>query len=391
MSSKPRFVISKRGVLEKCYGPEGEVVIPEGVTIIGDIAFSYSGLTSVTIPESVKRIGCEAFAHCNKLTGVTIPRDIDIRISSNAFVDTPWRKSLGEVAVLNHVLLDYQAHEGLYSQWDEHIEVTIPENVKVIGDYAFKLRHALSGVTIPEGVTKIDECAFGEGFCNGPCENLTIHAPAGSCAERYAGKKGFGFVAEGEAVTENVQDFIIKNGVLTKYDGSGGNVTIPAGVTVIRYQAFDGFKKLTGVTIPKSVAEIGEKSFARCTGLASVTLLGSAAKIDKTAFEGCCPVIIAPHIPIDNFAPAVRPDAVRGFARLYLEGVELDEEIRIGYLKYIKGNKKRLYPTVIEDEALLRLMLAEKLVTKNDIQPLLDEADKQGNTAAKAALLGDMN
>lgn len=288
MSSKPRFVISKRGVLEKCYGPEGEVVIPEGVkvigekafegrravvrvtlpkgvnrieegafqgcwaletvdipegvTIIGDRAFSYSGLTSVTIPESVKRIGYEAFAHCNKLTGVTVPRDIDIRISSNAFVDTPWRKSLGEVAVLNHVLLDYQAHEGLYSQWDEHIEVTIPENVKVIGDYAFKHRHALSGVTIPEGVTKIDECAFGEGFCNGPCENLTIHAPAGSCAERYAGKKGFGFVAEGEAVTENVQDFIIKNGVLTKYDGSGGNVTIPAGVTVIRYQAFDGFK-----------------------------------------------------------------------------------------------------------------------------------------------------
>ena len=266
-------------------------------------------------------------------------------------------------------------------------------------------------------------------------------------------------MAEGEAVTENVQDFIIKNGVLTKHDGSGGDVTIPAGVTLIRYQAFNGVKKLTGVTIPesvkkkqngafcgtgltsitipegvtesssgtfcrctglksvdipegvkkinsyavidctsltcmtilKSVTEIGEKSFARCSGLASVTIQGSAAKIDKTAFEGCCPVIIAPHIPIDNFAPAVRPDAVRGFARLYLEGVELDEEIRIGYLKYIKGNKKRLYPTVVEEEALLRLMLAEKLVTKNDIQPLLDEADKQGNTAAKAALLDDMN
>ena len=169
------------------------------------------------------------------------------------------------------------------------------------------------------------------------------------------------------------------------------DVDIPEGVKKINSYAFIDCTSLTSVTIPKSVTEIGEKSFARCTGLASVTILGSAAKIDKTAFESCRPVIIAPHIPIDNFAPAVRPDAVLGFARLYLEGAELDEEIRAGYLKYIKGNKKRLYPTVIEDEALLRLMLAEKLVTKNDIQPLLDEADKQGNTAAKAALLDDMN
>ena len=279
MSSKPRFVINKRGVLEKCYGPEGEIVIPEkvkvigerafekrgavvrmtipkgvtrieegaflgcgalesvdipeGVTFIGSKAFSYSGLTSVTIPESVKRIDYEAFAYCKNLTSVTVPKDIDIRISGNAFVYTPWRKSLGEVAVLNHVLLDYQAHEGLYSQWDEHIEVTIPENVKVIGDYAFEQRHALSGVIIPEGVTeigaraceycraltsvaipngvtqigydafagclglssitipasvtKIGEHVFGEDFINHRfCENVTIHAPAGSCAERHA-------------------------------------------------------------------------------------------------------------------------------------------------------------------------------------------------------------
>ena len=39
----------------------------------------------------------------------------------------------------------------------------------------------------------------------------------------------------------------------------------------------------------------------------------------------------------------------------------------------------------------MRFMLAEKLVTKNDIQSLLDEADKQGNTAAEAAVLDDMN
>ena len=149
MGSNPRFVISKRGVLEKCYGPEGEIVIPEGVkvigekafenrrsvvrvtipkgvsrieegaflgcwelksvdipegvTSIGDNAFSYSGLTGAAIPKSVESIGRLAFAYCKKLTRVEIPKDSIIQISGDAFVDTPWRRSLGKVAVVNQI------------------------------------------------------------------------------------------------------------------------------------------------------------------------------------------------------------------------------------------------------------------------------------------------
>ena len=44
---------------------------------------------------------------------------------------------------------------------------------------------------------------------------------------------------------ENNQDFVIENGVLTKYNGPGGDVTIPEGVTEIGSSAFDGCKKLT--------------------------------------------------------------------------------------------------------------------------------------------------
>ena len=116
-------------------------------------------------------------------------------------------------------------------------------------------------------------------------------------------------MAEGEAVTENVQDFIIKNGVLTKHDGSGGDVTIPAGVTVIRYGTFEGFKNLTGVTIPEgvekiqqaafsstgltnvtipeSVTEIGDGTFCRCTGLKSVDIPEGVKKINSYAVIDC--------------------------------------------------------------------------------------------------------
>ena len=42
-----------------------EVILPEGITEIGDGAFSYLyQLEKVNIPTSVERIGSEAFAHC---------------------------------------------------------------------------------------------------------------------------------------------------------------------------------------------------------------------------------------------------------------------------------------------------------------------------------------
>ena len=52
----------------------------------------------------------------------------------------------------------------------------------------------------------------------------------------------------------NASDFIIENGVLTKYVGPGGDVVIPEGVTEIRYWAFDGCENLKSVFIPKSFA-----------------------------------------------------------------------------------------------------------------------------------------
>jgi hypothetical protein len=51
-----------------------EVVIPSGVTAIGDWAFcECESLTSITIPDSVTRIGIGAFCGCSNLASVTIP------------------------------------------------------------------------------------------------------------------------------------------------------------------------------------------------------------------------------------------------------------------------------------------------------------------------------
>ena len=65
---------------------------------------------------------------------------------------------------------------------------------------------------------------------------------------------------------ENMQDFVIKEGVLDKYKGLGGDVAIPEGVTEIGNMAFYGCANLTSVTIPEVVTKIENKAFSGCAG-----------------------------------------------------------------------------------------------------------------------------
>ncbi len=64
------------------------VTIPNSVTSIADGAFKKcSGLTSVTIPNSVTSIGEGAFSDCSGLTNMTLPKHLEGKVPENAFGD----------------------------------------------------------------------------------------------------------------------------------------------------------------------------------------------------------------------------------------------------------------------------------------------------------------
>lgn len=89
------------------------------------------------------------------------------------------------------------------------------------------------------------------------------------------------------APSRAASDFTISNGVLTKYNGSGGKVTIPSGVSSIGSRAFSSCTKVTSVTIPSGVTSIGDHAFNGCTGLTSVSLSSRLISIGDYAFSNC--------------------------------------------------------------------------------------------------------
>lgn len=91
------------------------------------------------------------------------------------------------------------------------------------------------------------------------------------------------------------QDFVIRAGVLEKYQGASADVVVPDTVTIIGDGAFRDCAGLRSVILPDSVTAIGAYAFANCTNLCSIVLGSSVRQIGNAVsgkemghtFENC--------------------------------------------------------------------------------------------------------
>ena len=259
------------GAFSGCSGLTS-ITIGNSVTSIGISAFyGCSGLTSVTIPNSVTSIGLWAFASCSGLTSVTIGSGVtSIGAGNNSsFYDCSSLTSvtLNSNAIASHSYSTYDSVSSIKNYFGEQVtEYIIGDDVTSIGNWAFRNCSGLTSVTIGSGVTSIGGNAF-----NG-CSGLTkviVSDIAAWCGISFG--------------NSSANPLYYAHHLYSDENTEITNLVMPDGMTSIGNYAFANCSGLTSVTIPNSVTSIsiGEDVFANCSGITSMIVESGNTKYDS--------------------------------------------------------------------------------------------------------------
>ncbi len=252
------------------------VVLGEGTAEIGNHAFDSCNISSVVIPSSVRTIGDGAFYKCSALEDVSIvnPETIS-RIGASAFEGTLWQAKTNSL-IVGKILVNVGIDAKVYK---------IPEGVMSISPDAFINCPFLKEVTIPEGITKLSVGVF-----NKSTSIERVYLPSSlKSLSADADRWSQGTFNNCSSLTE----IIIPDGVeeiganCFKGCRSLEKITIPETVIFIGSGAFCGCSALKEITIPEGIAEIQLETFSGCSSLTSVHLPNSLTKIDEFAFRSC--------------------------------------------------------------------------------------------------------
>lgn len=200
------------------------IEIPESVKSIESAAFAYSGLTGISLPESITCLNTRVFENCSNLMNVELP-DTLLTIDTRAFAGCNQVNSL-----------------------------KLPDALQTIGSYAFAECKRLESLKLPISLMSMGDYVFsGSGL-----ESITIPASL-----------------------ETLPESTFKGCASLK------SVTLPQGMTEIGIAAFEGCTQLEAVDFPSSISEFWYNAFSGCTSLKKVAIPENVTTINFSLFDGC--------------------------------------------------------------------------------------------------------
>lgn len=267
----------------------GDVVLSDSLIQIRNNAFSgCRALVSISLPVTLRDIGDEAFCGCEALTSIRIPESLS-RLGDSVF------------------------SECAFSQ------ITIPNSIREIGDFAFYNCSSLKKVAIPKSVNKFGIGVFGgcpllevnipeslteighEFFSGSMFTQITIpnwitkiggRAFYGSRLTQISIPDSVSFIGESAFADSCLHEITIPNSIREIADStfSGSSLTkieMPNSVKKIGHVAFNYCQFLNNVVVPDSVLEIGNGAFQYCDSLTRITFLGKVSHIGDAVFNDC--------------------------------------------------------------------------------------------------------
>lgn len=251
------------------------------VVEIGDNAFYYedntylANLTEITIPETVTRIGENAFANCTGLTAIIIPNSV-IEMGNAAFAKCSNLKELTIGTGLK--IIPNEAFNFCFN-----IEnIIIPDNIEEIGDYAFQsVYNNVKEITLSNNLKRIGIRAFNNlnRVSTAPIEEIII-------------PDSIEVIDDRAFENTNVKNIILPNknitfGARVFQQSQIIEIEIPSTITQITDYMFSGASKLQTISLPDTLESIGEYAFEYDDALEKIVIPRNVKSIDSTAFSNC--------------------------------------------------------------------------------------------------------
>lgn len=273
------------GILIRCKNAEKRIVIPKNVIGIADNAFETvcESIEEIFFPETLLWIGTGAFKGCQHIRELLLPKSL-VEISDYAFYGCTRLKKLD---IPENV---YRIGHYAFSHCSSLENVRCSEGLVKIGIHTFAACEKLGTIVLPRSCAYIDKTTF-EGS-----NHVVIHSSSNSDAELYAEIMGIPFVRIRLRLTLNEfqagfvddpPDFVIRNGALVEYNGTGIRVHIPDSVTLICGEVFRKNLQIESVEFSSERVIVGTSAFSKCRSLQELDFSGSFLYLSDSSFSDC--------------------------------------------------------------------------------------------------------